>query len=360
LKTQPKPSAAEVADQTTTSAQALWKTMRKAVEAIDSLPRPVDVVKGRREWDGADEKVGRAIRYLTAIRDELAAAATASNKELPPITPPGVDEVKKEWEALSLPVEELPAMRSWLSEDAAKRFPGVIKAIDPQGLLPPYERAWIAQRLIGARCSFDVRTEAEAAALQPAQEIKRLRAMETAVATFFEALGIETIPSQDGDLPAPLGMLLPDVVDVTAIDGSTVLKNSRIMFRILWAVGKAAGRSADMAAYISPARDHGGERQAGPRAATELLFKLFWIYDGIRRRHPTSGPETAWSDNRGGIRDFTLACLKMIAPQLMAPNSKKAPNVRDAFARWRAEDARLRRGHPDLYALSPPREPGLA
>jgi hypothetical protein len=329
--------------------------MRKAVEAIDSLRAPVDVVKGRRAWDGADEKIGRAIRYLTAIRDELAAAATASNKELPPpITPPGVDEVKKEWEALSLPVEELPAMRSWLSEDAPKRFPGVIKAIDPQGLLPPCERAWIAQHLIGARCSFDLRTVAEAAGLQPAQEIKRLRTMETAVGTFFEALGIETIPSDNGGLPAPLGMLLPDVVDVTAIDGPTVLRNSEIMLRILWAVGKAAGRTADMADHISPARDHGGERQTGPRATAELLYKLFWIYDGIRKRHPDSGLETAWSDNRGGISDFIKMSLAMIAPEL------KIGSIKDAFYAWRAIDARPHREHPDLDILPTPKEPSPA
>ena len=264
------------------------------------------------------------------------------------------DVLTEEWRAHGLPVEVLTAMRSWLSEDAAKRFPGVIAAVDPEGRLPQHERAWIAEQLIGARCSFELRTEAEAAALQPAQEIKRLRTMETAVATFFEALGIKTIPSQEGGLPAPLGMLLPDVVDVTAIDGPTVLRNSRIMLRTLWAVGKAAGRAADMAEYISPAHDHGGARQAGPRAAAELLYKLFWIYDGIRRRHPASGPETAWSDNRDGMPDFIKAFLTMIAPEL------EIGSIKDAFYTWRAFDARMRRERPDLNVLPPPEEPRLA
>jgi hypothetical protein len=241
-------------------------------------------------------------------------------------------------------------LRAWLGDEAARRFPAVIKAIDPQGLLPPDERAWIAEQLEGARSSFELRSEAEAAALQPAQEIRRLRKIEKNLGAFLAALGINAAPPSNATLPAPLGTLLPTMVDVAsqrrgedgdaaAIDVPTLVKNMKTMLTILWDLSKAVGHQAGVLEGSAGNHGHGGKRQDGPRSAVELLHKLFWIYDGIRRRHPASGPGTAWSYNRGGILDFVMACLKMIAPELEVTDL----TIRDAFYTWRGEDARLRR-----------------
>jgi hypothetical protein len=257
------------------------------------------------------------------------------------------DIVLEEWRADKLPLEVLPGLRAWLGDEAAGRFPAVIKAIDPQGRLPQRERAWIAQQLIGARGPFEVRTKA--ATLQPKLEIQRLRKIESSLGAFFRALGINAAPSPDGGLPAPLGTLLPTMVDVTlqrrgedrdaaAIDVPTLVKNMKTMLTILWDLSKAVGRDADVHEYNAGDHGHGGKRQDGPRSAVELLHKLFWIYDGICRRRPASGPGTAWSNNRGGVLDFVRACLKMIAPELGVTTL----TIRDAFYTWRNEDARLR------------------
>jgi hypothetical protein len=238
--------------------------------------------------------------------------------------------LREEWRAQGLPVEVLPAMQSWLGEDAAKRFPAVIAAVDPKGCLPQHERKWIAEQLIGATGSFELRTETEAAALQPAQETKRLRTMETAIARFFEALGIETIPSQHGGLPAPLGILLPDVVDVAAIDGPTVRRNTRIMLRILWAIGKAAGRQADMAENNSPARDHGGPRRDLPAPITDLVHNLLDCYVSIRKRYPQSGPGPGFG---GPLIRFIRACLDVIDQDISPRLSDHA--IRGHYNSWR-------------------------
>jgi hypothetical protein len=246
------------------------------------------------------------------------------------------DEVLSDWRAQGLPVEVLSAMQAWLGDEAASRFPRVVEQIDPERELPQHELAWIADQLIGMGSAYELRIGAEASTLEPAREIERLRTMETAVASFFEALGTETIPSQHGGLPAPLGMLLPDVVNVAAIDGPTVLRNTRIMLRILWAVGKAAGRAADMAAYNSPARGHGGARRDRPAPITDLVHRLLDVYANIRERFPNSGPKPGFG---GPLIRFIRASLDVIDQDVsrrMTDNS-----IRGHFNSWKTRKVGL-------------------
>jgi hypothetical protein len=149
-----------------------------------------------------------------------------------------------------------------------------------------------------------------------------------------------------GSLPPGIELLLPELYRV-AVErrGSAVtmvaLERGRTLSVLLSDLVEASRRAAE-----APLGRRGRPKDQ-PSAVADLVCEIIAIYDGVRRRHPDSGRPTGHGPILTG---FVRACLQVIDPELAQERRTTNEMIRGHLSSWRKRKPEARKPTGELIA----------
>jgi hypothetical protein len=240
-----------------------------------------------------------------------------------------------------------------IEADPAQHFAAAVEVLDPKGILPRDERKRVVDYLVVAADGYMLRQEFEARTPLPSEQRQKDKRIADLAAQLLKALGVDDPASlahgwpappplgssQDelrayfdrtaGPLPPGIELLLPELYRV-AVDrrGSAAtmvaLERGRTLSVLLSDLVEAARRAAE--APLS----RRGRPKGQPSAVADLVYQIIAIYDGVRRRHPKSGPPTGY---RPPLTGFVRASLRAIDPAKASTTTDEM--IRGHLNSWR-------------------------